>query len=68
MTGLTQRRAAAIDAGLCYTVAPGYMVYGEYMWQDVYQGGVDWITGAAGSNANNTVKWQGFLIGNVVNF
>ncbi len=68
MTGLTQRRARAIDAGLSYTVAPGYIVYGEYLWQDVYQGGVNMVTGATGSNANNEMRSQGFLVGNVVNF
>ncbi len=31
MTGITQRRARAISAGLSYTVAPGYIVYGEYV-------------------------------------
>ena len=68
MTGLTQRRGRAIDFGASYTVAPGYIVYAEYMWQDIYQGGVNMISGALGSNANNTIKGQGFLIGNVVNF
>jgi len=68
MTGITQRRARAIDAGVSYVVAPGYIVYGEYMWQDVYQGGVNMLTGATGSNANNEARSQGFLIGNVVNF
>jgi hypothetical protein len=68
MSGITQRRARAIDAGLSYTVAPGYIVYGEYMWQDIYQGGVNMITGATASNANNEIRSQGVLIGNVVNF
>jgi hypothetical protein len=38
------------------------------MYQDIYQGGVNFVTGAAGSNANNTIRSQGVLIGNVVNF
>jgi hypothetical protein len=43
-------------------------VYGEYLYNDIYQGGVNMITGATGSNANNNIKGQGFLVGNVVNF
>jgi hypothetical protein len=68
MTGLTQRRARGIDAGLSYTVAPGYTVWAEYMYQDIYQGGVNMISGALASNANNDIKSQGVMIGNVVNF
>ena len=68
MTGLTQQRNRAIDTGVSYVVAPGMTVWAEYMWQDVYQGGVNQITGAIGSNANNEIRSQGFLIGDVVNF
>jgi len=68
MTGITQRRGRAIDFGAQYTVAPGYAVYAEYMWQDIYQGGVNLITGALGSGANNEIRSQGILLGNVVNF
>jgi hypothetical protein len=68
MAGLTQRRGRAIDFGASYTVAPGFTFFAEYMWQDVYQGGVNMITGAVGSNANNEARSQGLLIGNVVNF
>ncbi len=68
MSGITQHRGRAIDAGASYTVAPGYIVYAEYMFQDQYQGGVNQVTGAIGSNANNNIKSQGVMIGNVVNF
>jgi hypothetical protein len=68
MTGLTQQRNRAIDTGVSYVVAPGMTVWAEYMWQDVYQGGVNQITGAVGSNANNEIRSQGFLLGDVVNF
>jgi opacity protein-like surface antigen len=68
MTGLTQRRGRGIDAGLSYVVAPGYTVWAEYMWQDIYQGGVNLVTGALGTNLNNNVKSQGVMLGNVVNF
>ena len=33
-----------------------------------YQGAFNFVTGAIGSNANNTVKAQGLLLGNVVTF
>ncbi len=68
MTGLSQHHAWGINPGLSYTVAPGYQVYAEYLWNAQSQGGVNQITGATGSNANNTIKSQGILFGNVVNF
>ena len=34
----------------------------------MYQGGVNQITGAVGSSANNEIKGQGFLIGNNMTF
>ena len=68
MTGLTQRRGRGIDTGVSYNVAPGYYVYGEYMFQDIYQGGVNIGTGAVGTSTGNYAKSQGFMIGNVVNF
>src|SRR5262249_26283187 len=68
LTGVTQRRGSAIDVGLGYTVAPGYQVYAEYQYQTVYQGDFNFITNAPGSGANNTIRSQGLLIGNVVNF
>jgi predicted porin len=68
LTGVTQRRGQAIDVGLGYTVAPGFLAYAEYQYQSLYQGDFNFITGATGSGANNTIKSQGILIGNVVNF
>jgi len=72
LTGITQLRARAVDFGVSYTVAPGYTVYSEYLWQDQYQGARNFITGAvgsaAGANLNNEIRGQGFLVGNVVNF
>jgi predicted porin len=68
LTGITQRRASAIDFGLGYAVAPGYQVYAEYQYQTIYQGEFNFITNAVGSGANNTIKSQGMLVGNVVNF
>jgi len=68
LTGISQRRAQAIDFGLGYTVAPGFVVYAEYQYQTLRQTGFDFITGSAGSSADNTIKSQGFLVGNVINF
>jgi hypothetical protein len=68
MSGLSQRRGRAVDVGIGYTVAPGFMLFAEYLWNDVYQGGVDQISGAVGSGANNEIKGQGFLIGNNLTF
>jgi hypothetical protein len=74
LTGISQRRARALSTGLSYTVAPGYQVFGEYLWNDQSQGGLDFTTATslnAGANLlrnNNNVKGQSILIGNVVNF
>jgi hypothetical protein len=72
LTGISQLRARGIDFGAQYTVAPGYNVYAEYLWNDQYQGARNFITGAvgsaAGSGANNEIRGQGFLIGNQVAF
>jgi Gram-negative porin len=68
LTGLSQRRSEAIDVGLGYTVAPGLIVYAEYQYDTQTQGDFNFVTSAIGSSANNTVKSQGFLLGNVVTF
>lgn len=68
MSGLSQRRGRGIDVGTSYSVAPGYQVFAEYIWNDIQQGGVDLNSGSTGSAVNNNIKGQGFLIGNVVNF
>ena len=39
LTGLSQRRARAITFGGVYTVAPGFTVFAEYLWQDLQQTG-----------------------------
>jgi hypothetical protein len=68
MTGISQHHAWGINPGLSYTVAPGYTVYSEYLWNAQRQSGVNQLTGATLSNANNEIKGQVILIGNVVNF
>jgi len=72
LSGITQLKARAIDVGGSFTVAPGFTVFAEYIWGDQTQGARNFVTGAigtaAGSNLNNNIKGQGFLIGDVVNF
>jgi hypothetical protein len=68
LTGLTQRRSSAIDVGVGYTVAPGLTVYAEYQYDTQYQGDFNFITSSIGSTANNTVKSQGFILGNNITF
>ena len=77
LSGLTQRKARALDTGVGYAVAPGFSVFAEYLWQDQTQNGNNFLTGAVGTGAagvanganfNNNIKSQGFLVGNVVNF
>ncbi len=72
LSGITQYRGRGISVGGNYNVAPGFQVLAEYLWGDQYQGARNFVSGAvgtaAGSNLNNNVKGQGFLIGNVVNF
>jgi predicted porin len=68
LTGISQRRGRAIDIGASYAVAPGYLVYAEYQYDELYQGAFNFISGANGSGANNTIKAHGFVLANVVNF
>src|SRR5690349_1211551 len=72
LSGISQYRGRGLNVGASYTVAPGYQVFGEYLWNDQYQGARNFVTGAlgtaAGSGANNTIRGQGLVIGNVVNF
>jgi hypothetical protein len=68
LTGITQLKARGLSTGASFTVAPGFQVFGEYLFMDQFQGDRNFLTGAIGSGANNYVKGQTFLIGNVVNF
>ncbi len=68
MTGLSQHRARGISVGFNYAVAPGYSMFAEYEYIEQSQNGVNLLTGAVGSGANNSIRGQGFVVGNVVNF
>ena len=70
LAGISQLRARGFNAGMSYTVAPGYSVFGEYLWVDQQQSLRNFVaaTFGPGNTANNNIKAQGFLVGNVVNF
>jgi hypothetical protein len=68
LTGISQRRARAFTFGGVYTVAPGFSVFAEYLYETVHQAGFNMNTNANGSPFNNTAESQGFLLGNVINF
>ena len=55
LTGISQRRAQGITFGANYVVAPGFTVFAEYMYEEIYQGGNNFVTGAVctapGANA-----------------
>ncbi len=72
LSGISTRRGRGITAGVQYTVAPGFQVAAEYLWNDVYQGATNFAggtisTGPAGVSGNNA-HGQAFVLGNVVNF
>jgi predicted porin len=68
LTGISQRRGQALAIGAGYSVAPGYLVYAEYQYQNLHQSAFNFITNAIGSSANNSIMSQGFVLGNIVNF
>jgi hypothetical protein len=61
----TQRHEYAINAGFSYTVAPGLVLFGEYLYQMRKQNGFNFVTGTTG-NAYNTVQSQGLQIGTTI--
>jgi hypothetical protein len=65
MTAKTQRHEYAIDAGAAYTIAPGFVAWGEYLYQIRKQNGFNFASGAAG-NAYNVVQGQGLEIGTTI--
>jgi hypothetical protein len=71
LTGISQRRGRGLDFGASYAVAPGFIAYAEYVYQDLQQSGFNFITGTAGGaggGLNNNIKAQGFAIGNLITF
>ncbi len=74
LSGISQRRGRGLVAGVQYTVAPGFQVAAEYLWNDVQQSATNFAAGATVStapgaqNVGNNAHGQAFVLGNVVNF
>ncbi len=67
MSGLTQRKEYALDIGGSYALAPGLVLFADYIYQNRKQSGWNFGTGAAGA-ANNQVQGQGFVFGTQVSW
>ena len=68
MINKSQSYNDGLSAGVSYAVAPGLMAYAEYIYGQTHQGGVNQITGSAGSlgvgtSANNDWHGQSFILG-----
>jgi len=61
-TGLTQRHEYEYNVGGSYTLAPGMVLFADYIYQNRKQSGWNFQTGAVGA-ANNSVQGQGFVFG-----
>jgi len=61
-TGLSQRHEYEYNLGGSYTLAPGMVLFADYIYQNRKQSGWNFQTGAVGA-ANNTVQGQGFVFG-----
>jgi hypothetical protein len=72
LSGISQARARGLDGGFSYTVAPGYTVFAEYLYTDIYQQFNNFNTPNVGqasfSKQNNLFHGQSFLIGQIVSF
>jgi len=67
LSGLTQRKEYALDIGGSYALAPGLVLFADYIYQNRKQSGWNFGTGAAGA-ANNQVQGQGFVFGTQVSW
>ena len=65
MAGLTQRHEYAFSFGGSYRLAPGMVLFADYLYQNRKQGGFNFATNAPGA-ANNTVQGQGFVFGTMM--
>jgi len=62
MTKISQRHEYEFSFGGSYTLAPGMVLFADYLYQNRKQSGWNFATGTAGA-ANNTVQGQGFVFG-----
>lgn len=65
MTGLTQRKEYEFSAGGSYALAPGLVMFADYLYQNRKQGGFNFASNTPGV-ANNQVQGQGFVLGTQV--
>jgi len=66
LTAISQRKEFELAFGGSYTVAPGLVLVGEYLYTQRHQGGFDFITGANGAGATGTpgtASWKAGLTG-----
>jgi hypothetical protein len=68
LTTLTQRHEYEFAVGGSYTLAPGMILYADYLYQHRKQNGFNFLTATnnavgAGFNTNSTVQGQGFVFG-----
>jgi len=61
------RTSQGLDVGAVYGLGPGVVAVAEYAWGQVYQGGVDLLTGSAGA-AYNEVNASVLTVGMSVRF
>ena len=59
LAGISQRHAQGIAFGANYVVAPGFTVFGEYMYEEIYQGANNFVTGAVGTAAGANAEQHG---------
>ncbi len=62
MTGRSQRHEYGFSFGGSYTLAPGMVLFADYLYQNRKQSGWNFATGAVGA-ANNQVQGQGVVFG-----
>jgi len=66
LTGISQRHENAFGLGGNWQITPGLQLYSEYIYGTNHQGDFNFVTGSAGSSANNTAKSQAFIVGLLV--
>ena len=73
MTGLTQRQEYAVDVGVSYALAPGIVIWSDFIYQYRKQSGWNFATNAANgvgaggtAGTNNSVQGRGFVVGTQV--
>lgn len=68
MTGQSQRHEYGASFGGSYTLAPGMVLFADYLYQNRKQSGWNFASGTAnpsgvGQNTNSTTQGQGFVFG-----